>query len=125
MGKPTGSVHDSKNSPDTYTCSSCHVTQYPPTHGDPALWLARPSFKNEKANVEEHGTLKTFQPSNRRRSFGLIIIDGPRYHPDWIPTWNRTKKYIGHCEDSKTLSAYVSALVSRQMAPSRPDVTLA
>ncbi|KAF8508800.1 hypothetical protein JB92DRAFT_2950951 [Gautieria morchelliformis] len=24
----------------------------------------------------------------------------PRYHPNWIPTWKRTKKYITHCEDS-------------------------
>ncbi|KAF8508794.1 kinase-like domain-containing protein [Gautieria morchelliformis] len=27
----------------------------------------------------------------------------PRYHPNWIPTWKRTKKYVTDCEDSHSL----------------------
>jgi hypothetical protein len=42
----------------------------------------------------------------------------PRYHPNWIPTWKRTKKYITQCEDSHPLPYSVRALVSRRQGVS-------
>ncbi|KAF8500106.1 hypothetical protein JB92DRAFT_897848 [Gautieria morchelliformis] len=42
----------------------------------------------------------------------------PRYHPNWIPTWKRTKKYVTDCEDSHPLPYGVRALVACQQGMS-------
>ena len=38
----------------------------------------------------------------------------PRYHPDWIPTWKKSNKWVLRCEDSVYLPMYVRTLKASQ-----------
>ncbi|KAF8506373.1 hypothetical protein JB92DRAFT_3122141 [Gautieria morchelliformis] len=48
----------------------------------------------------------------------------PRYHPDWIPTWKRTKKYIYNCKDSKYLPPFRKHIMDATRMSDGETVTL-
>ncbi|KAF8506378.1 kinase-like domain-containing protein [Gautieria morchelliformis] len=61
----------------------------------------RRTWKSEKFSTIEPAEIFWAEHYRWLESQGYLLR--PRYHPDWIPTWKRTKKYINLCEDSYSL----------------------